>query len=410
MVMKQLYINGVGTGQFDIYISSDTFLNSPEIAYEAYEVPSLDGSLLKYDKRLNNVARRFDCFCKTDVDNNIDAFKKLLYTNRGYMRIESDYEPNIYQYGYLAEGIEFTPFDQSGAYEVQFSVYFSCKPQKYYKNSTLSKTLNSAVPGLTAILPKSDSLVQSIMSQLPSNVSAPTDDWYEIYLVKDSVAVRSLGYYTAMRMYPRNSFIAVYALGDNLKVLSASDYGDASSSIASTDETSDIYAIVGANPANNIFVNLDANGNWGGPYTVSADLSSYNLTASESAAIGSNLELTISYKVSGTVYQNAFYLETYYNNQQLSHMMLMIDFDSMDSNTITALQSIATSNVVEVVVNTDYEVYATDETTNIDLSRYARIYGDMEGICDKIIAVAYVIGSGTGSITKAVIETNWWKL
>lgn len=177
MVMKQLYINGVGTGQFDIFISSDTFLNSPEIAYEAYEVPGLDGSLLKYDKRLNNVARRFDCFCKTNVQANIEAFKKLLYSQRGYLRIESDYEPNYYQMGYLAEGIEFEPFDASGAFEVKFSLYFSCKPAKMYKTVTPFTVRGMKTGAISVVRSRNDPYMQVLFAQMPAE-DIPDAEFY----------------------------------------------------------------------------------------------------------------------------------------------------------------------------------------------------------------------------------------
>lgn len=177
--MRTFSFNGIRSDQFSIYVSSDTFLNSPGYAYEEYEVPSRNGALLKYDKHLQNVIRQFNCFCKDNVIVNLDAFKQALYANSGYMRIESDYDPDTYQMGYLAEGIEFEPFDASGDFSTQFTVTFSCMPQKWFKRVT-NESVEVQAAGVQKILTRTDTFIQKMFSALPISAIPDGDTFYVI--------------------------------------------------------------------------------------------------------------------------------------------------------------------------------------------------------------------------------------
>lgn len=131
---KKLYINDIDISQYGIYISSDTYLNTPLIDYTEYQIPSRDGNVIQYNKRLNNVIRRFDCYIHDthNIQTSLNQLKKILYVHRGYMKLQSDYDIGTYQYGYLAEEIEVVPFGFNNV--ASFSLYFSCLPSKYITN------------------------------------------------------------------------------------------------------------------------------------------------------------------------------------------------------------------------------------------------------------------------------------
>lgn len=147
MARKQLYINGVGTGTYGIYITSDTYLNAPSPDITAHAVPARNGDLIMYNKRFNNTVRRFTCYIPSDAQANFDGFKKHIYANvSDYMTISSDYEPSTYQRGYLADEIEAEPFQKDEALTATFDLYFSCEPQKYFKeNETVSGTITAGI-------------------------------------------------------------------------------------------------------------------------------------------------------------------------------------------------------------------------------------------------------------------------
>lgn len=125
MARKYLYIND--TKIEGIYITSDTYLNSPSFDYTEYKIPGRDGNVIIDNKRMNNVMRKFDCYIPQsgNIDTALANLKSVLYLNRGYLKISSDYDPGFYQYGYLAQELNIAPFNNKAA---SFSLYFSCLP------------------------------------------------------------------------------------------------------------------------------------------------------------------------------------------------------------------------------------------------------------------------------------------
>lgn len=167
MARKQLYINGVGTGTYGIYISSDTYLSAPAPDLVAHPVPGRSGDLVQWNKRLNNIVRKFDCYIPDTVQVNFDGFKKMLYSNIGYVKITSDYESDTYQMGYLAEEIAAEPFLKDGNLTATFTLYFSCKPQKYFKSTnTLTQALNSSTYP-SRMLPRTHPIIQDMLKNIP---------------------------------------------------------------------------------------------------------------------------------------------------------------------------------------------------------------------------------------------------
>lgn len=129
MARKYLYIND--TKIDGIYISSDTYLNSPSFDYSEFKIPGRDGNVIIDNKRMNNVMRKFDCYIPEsgNINTALSNLKRILYSNRGYLKIASDYDQQgVYQYGYLAQELNINPFHNKAA---SFSLYFSCLPNIY---------------------------------------------------------------------------------------------------------------------------------------------------------------------------------------------------------------------------------------------------------------------------------------
>lgn len=176
MAMKNLYLNDVSLGQYGIFITSDTVLNAPSFDYVEHQVPGRDGTMLQYNNRLNNVVRKFTCHIpfRNKVNSGITALKKILYSNPGYIKIASDYESGVYQYGYLAQEFNVNPFNMYRT--ATFDLYFSCQPKKYFNTNTpLAATVSSRNYDLVT-----RSSLQNIFDQMPPNFVPDEKIFYSI--------------------------------------------------------------------------------------------------------------------------------------------------------------------------------------------------------------------------------------
>lgn len=428
--MRQFYINGVASSQFAIYCTSDTFLNSPEYAYEAYDVPSVNGALLKNDKHLNNVLRRFDCYCKDYPQNNLDAFKKMLYSNSGYMRIESDYDPDTYQMGYLAEGIEFEPFDADGNFTVHFSVTFSCKPQKWLKASTTSTADGVRYGNIKTILNKNSAEFQKIASLIPITALPQADNYVF-------------------------SQITTFASGTNVSL--ATNTGDPIYLLQGTIRASDFTPIVRALVAYSLsgsideevtystlqgstfwyVVPLSSGINADNPLTVTwtvtttaqttTTITNYigrdgTVSQSHSKAVGASPVIGLEYKFYD---QNSGVLNPYYlrmvgllNGVQTKDALFVFDTSLIPETTINYLVKNYGHEVSgytgDVFLDVEYDaesesIYAVNGSNKYSLDDFVKIYGNTEGMCDTLSVTSFTISNGSYA-RKMSLTPRWWKV
>lgn len=166
--MKTLSINGQSLSAYGIYISSDTYLNAPSIDYTEYQIPARDGSLFSYNKRLNDVVRKFTCYIPdgTNVSVAMQSLKALLYSNIGELKLESDYTPNYYQLGNFIDGIEVEPFNLGRT--ATFELYFSCRPYQFERVET---TIDLEMSQLNATVFSYES--SPFIKQIMKKVQAP---------------------------------------------------------------------------------------------------------------------------------------------------------------------------------------------------------------------------------------------
>lgn len=416
--MRQFYINGNASSQYGIYCSSDTFLNSPAYAYEEYEVPNVNGAFLKYDKHLNNVVRQFDCFIKDYTQNNVDAFKKMLYSQEGYMRIESDYDPDTYQLGYLVGGIEFEPFDADGKFEAKFTLYFSCKPQKYFVSNN-PVTGNGRSAGAHAIIKRNSQFFQKLASLLPLS-DIPEGDFFALTLTAepkrendDDITVTSSEgnpiYYvgsneTTSRFTVRTVF--GYSLDGNLST--TINY--------TTPYPNDFYVISPLVP-DRIDWTVD-------PNTVGNSQSGYsyygmagNVTISKSDAVGGSPRIVNEMWMRN---DKPFYqtVTGYMNGEKIWEGMIEIDFDQIPSDTyqyICDTFGYTISGYSGTYAKLEYDpdtlsVNAIDENGNVyPINEYVQIYGEIGGWCDEIKVYSYPLTNG-GYSREITVTPNWWKV
>ena len=410
--MRTFSFNGIRADQFSIYVSSDTFLNSPAYAYEEYEVPSRNGALLKYDKHLQNVVRQFNCFCKDNVTVNLDAFKQALYANSGYMRIESDYEPDTYQMGYLAEGIEFEPFDASGDFSAQFTITFSCKPQKWFKNVT-TETVTVHEAGIYKVLKRTDTFIQKMFNALPISAIPEGDTFYLISVYKKPAtslqisASMSTGGFLALcgeKMSDAFDGVKLYSSNGDIPLQDA------------TIRSSVQFRWVTNQPSGilNEFYSLTADG-----YTDVSNTKTINagtpVTVTNSDALGASVS-AVAFPVMPVLVTNPkpLFLNASgtLDGVQTWEMFVRVGFDLMSTSELTDIDNYwldSNYHGCDLVIDlTNLSVYLSKDGEKYILDEYTEIDGAV-GMCDSV--TIHTVGySGTTATLRLTANVEWWKV
>ena len=423
--MKQLYINGTGTGSLNIFISSDTFLNSPEYDYDAYGIPSVNGDMLKYSKRMKNIIRRFDCFCKTNVDANIDAFKKLIYSTSGYMRISSDYEPTTYQWGYLAQEIECEPFDASGAYEVTFTVYFSCMPQKFFVTAnTITSNLSQANP-CDRVLTREHPVIQKLISKLP--LAAIPDSYYFAYFETPDPRTP----FTLSLSITDLTFAAFCGLNWNpityelksLHTLFAYTKGTPIEDLSCTysSPTPMTYGVIVALEKGSFTYTINPTSDNESVTATEQAMSGDTVTVSQATAVGASPMFTWEFQLPSALANRGDYfakITGFSNGVEKWQSLVAFQFGTMPNSVASVLiksysttKSGYTNKFINVVYDPELEqFYALKSGKKYSLDEYISVYGDIGGTCDTITIDKQNIVNVESFPTTLKTKANWWKV
>ena len=135
-VKHYMIIDGKPSTDFDMYISGGGTYSSPEKAYEEVEIPGRNGSIFLYEGSFKNVEVTYDAWIakidgEDDVDKSFRALRSYLMSRDGYVRIEDTYHKDEIRFGTYNEAIE--PDVHETLQAVQFTLNFSCKPQRFLK-------------------------------------------------------------------------------------------------------------------------------------------------------------------------------------------------------------------------------------------------------------------------------------
>lgn len=410
-MVKQLYINGTGSGSYGVYINSDTFLNSPTLDFEEYQIPAVNGNLIAFNKRLNNVTRKFDCYINENVLTNLGGFKKLIYNNTGYMRIESDYDSDTYQYGYLAQEIEVSPFRENES--VKFTLYFSCKPQKWFKtNATGTKAISAGNPRITTILQRDNSMVKSAISLLPVDMQ-PTDDYFVEFMYTGVLSAQTVTNISASDSGGGLIIIARYSAENSISEWELIGYGYGSVSVPSYTFTKNLTTIYVLVPVGSGTITGSMTYS-GGTNTISFDPSAYTLNVNNLNAFGMDMiyELDFVMNTNSTAVINPIVLSSSMNGAKISDAMIVIHFNQMDASLIQEIYTdYATDDTVTIRIDQDFNCYIIATGKQMDITSYLEFTGEIDGRCDSVTATFYkATTSNVGATKGGTLKPLWWCL
>lgn len=416
-MVKQLYINGTGSGTYGVYLNSDTYLDSPSMDYKEYSVPARNGNVINYNKRMNNIIRKFDCYINSNVLSNLNSFKKLIYGNTGYMKIESDYDSDTYQLGYLAQEINVEPFNETGNFSVKFTLYFSCLPQKWFKNnSTSSWEQQGSMSGIFVIYHRSNPEVQRIIKQLPIS-EQPTADYYALM---DLGQEQNMGTITNVSATNSNGLVIVYYANSYLSDYTTDVicYGNGTATASSytpATQTGGQY-IRSMFPVSGVALTASLTATTSnGTKTKSEDTTNFTSNISNTDAFGVTMDYELVTRMHNSQVLSApIIYNSSYNGTQQNEMMAIIHFEQMDAALIQKIRddfSTGSPNyyvTIEIDSNNTANIVKGTDTMNI--TSYLEVNGEIDGKADKVTFTDYRFAGNPGIIQKVTLKPRWWKL
>lgn len=129
MALDTLTVNGVNSGDYNIYVLSSNDEDYPERVYEEIELPARTGNIFIDTGKWKNKDVVYQCVCTASPTRNIPRFQTLISRTPGYARIEDTLHPDYVKFGVLKGGThpKFTTFKNAA----RFDLVFNCDPRKW---------------------------------------------------------------------------------------------------------------------------------------------------------------------------------------------------------------------------------------------------------------------------------------
>lgn len=419
MARKNLYINNTSLATYGVYISSDTVLDAPAFDYTAYKVPGKNGSVLKYNNRLDNVIRKFTCYVPdgTNVKTAVTNVKKLIYPAPGYVKISSDYETDTYQMGFLSQAIEVKPNNRYRT--ATFDLYFSCKPQKFYNTQQYKSVSNNHMQDFRGAVTISNGFLQRILDAIPSGY-VPNDKCFMVFGINTSVNSGTSVTNINASWSEGDCFTAVCVSSQKPK--KASDFNEVlcytNENISSVSKTTTSGGYI------RFIVPVETKGTFTFSYTIggntttitTSDLASITTSFSEATAMGAHSVFKTSFDMPGSfsvgdIETNAIIFKYSYLGNETGECSIVWRSDLMDAAMVQTVKDYATlyqgyySFDVDIDLATNKVLMKKTGKPDFNFGAYVEIDGSVPQVgIDKIETQAHYCCIG------GRIYCDWWTL
>lgn len=135
--------DGEDSRDYGVYISGSGVFDAPARKGQKVSIPGRSGSLfIDENGAFENITIKYPAFIVRNFANNMSAFRNMMLSKSGYVRLQDTYNPNEYRLARYDGGIEAKMLDNLKAGE--FELKFDCYPQRYLKNGEDELTFTAA--------------------------------------------------------------------------------------------------------------------------------------------------------------------------------------------------------------------------------------------------------------------------
>lgn len=138
-----LTFNNKAFSDFNTFWDGSQLFVKPERSIEKIEIMGKSGDLTIDNNRFQNLPLSFNCFIRDHFTINYENLMNYLYGQKGYKRLETSTEPDIYRMGQYNASNE----PNTGAWLKygSFTLEFDCMPQKWLKIGDMGIDVTSSI-------------------------------------------------------------------------------------------------------------------------------------------------------------------------------------------------------------------------------------------------------------------------
>lgn len=129
MTLDTLTVNGINSGDCNIYVLSNNDEDYPERVYEEIELPTRTGGIFIDTGKWKNKDVVYHCICTESPTRNVPRFQTLISRTTGYARIEDTLHTDYVKFGVLRGSTK--PDFRDGKKTALFDLVFNCDPRKW---------------------------------------------------------------------------------------------------------------------------------------------------------------------------------------------------------------------------------------------------------------------------------------
>lgn len=136
-----LIFDGIDSRDFHVYLANVEQFNGAEKTVERKKIPGRNGDLAYCDGSFENVDVEYSFYSTDNSQFDVDSFREVLMSIKGYMRLEDTFHPDEYRVGMTTGNFSVETSDRVGA---AFNMTFSCKPQRFLRSGETKTVLTSS--------------------------------------------------------------------------------------------------------------------------------------------------------------------------------------------------------------------------------------------------------------------------